>query len=294
MIGSVRDCGSSTRPTLANRPAGTRCSYPGTSISAAATERTLGASDSGTWPTTWICEVSTTRNRDVPAVTLAPVVAWRSATTPLTGARMMKSPSAPVAPPVRAALYWARLASAALTRDLACSSTDRASSNRLSGAAPAVVRRSARSRSRVANASTDCASARARCNCGRSPGTAGGGSKRPSSCPRDTLAPSGTSRTRVRRPSIGATASAAPPALASSCAGTRRDPRTTWSFTTAVPKSRLHCCSLRKLMPSAPWTAARAAARAASAFAATSTSPTRCWSSRPADRSTITNSRRPT
>ena len=49
----------------------------------------------------------------------------------------MNDPSASVAPPVRAALYCARLASAAVRRAVACSSADRASSRRLAGAAPA-------------------------------------------------------------------------------------------------------------------------------------------------------------
>ena len=206
----------------------------------------------------------------------------------------MNNPAASVAPPVRAALYWARLASAAVSRALACSSADRASSKRLPGAAPAVVNRSARSRSRVASASAVCASASARCIWGRSAGAEGGGSKRASSCPRETLAPSATSTTRVRRPSMGATTSAAPPGLASRRAGTRIDSRTACSLTTAVAKSRLHCCSFRKLMPGVSCPAACAAPRAASAFGCTSTSPTRCSSFSPVALSTITTCRLPT
>ena len=66
-------------------------------------------------------------------------------------------------------------------------------------------------------------------------------------------------RRRVSRPSMGATTSAAPPGRASRRAGTRIDSRTACSFTRAVPKSRLHCCSFRKLMPGASSPAAGAA-----------------------------------
>ena len=51
--------------------------------------------------------------------------------------------------PVRAALDWAICALAARSRAVACASTARASSKRFCGAAPALTRRSARSRSRV-------------------------------------------------------------------------------------------------------------------------------------------------
>ena len=164
-----------------------------------------------------------------PAVMLAPVVASRWATTPSIGARIMNEPAASAALPVRAALYCARLASAAVSRAFACSSAARASSSRFAGAAPAAVSRSALSRSWVASASAVCASSRARCNCGRSPGADGGGCSRANSWPRATRAPSVTSRTRVSRPSMGAATSAAPPGRGSRRAGTVMDSRTACS-----------------------------------------------------------------
>ena len=53
-------------------------------------------------------------------------------------------------------------------------------------------------------------------------------------------------------PSIGASTSAAPPGLAVTRAGTANESRTVPLLTTAVEKSRLHCCSFRKLMPGEP------------------------------------------
>ena len=217
-----------------------------------------------------------------PRLTFAPVAASRWAITPLTGRANDEQPLR-----VRSRRQYARRCTAPgwprlrSTRALACSSAERASSSRFAGAAPALVSRSARSRSRVARAERRLRVSARSLKLRKIAGADGGGSSRASSCPRDTLAPSGTSTTRVRRPSIGATTSAAPPGLASRRAGTRIDSRTACSLTTAVPKSRLHCCSLRKLMPGASSPAPPAAARAASAFGYTSTSPTRCSSLSP-------------
>ena len=118
-------------------------------------------------------------------------------------------------------------------------------------------------------------------SCGRSAGAEGGGSSRRVPARERRSRQARPRRRASGRPSMGATTSAAPPGLASRRAGTRIDSRTACSFTRAVPKSRLHCCSFRKLMPGASSPPAGAAARAASAFGCTSTSPTRCSSFSP-------------
>ena len=54
VIGSVRDCGSSTRPNDTSLPAGRIDSAPGTSIWAPDTDCARATCPSGMWPTTWI------------------------------------------------------------------------------------------------------------------------------------------------------------------------------------------------------------------------------------------------
>ena len=80
---------------------------------------------------------------------------------------------------------------------------------------------------------------------------------------------------------MGATTSAAPPGRASIRAGTRIDSRSACSVTTAVPKSRLHCCSFRKLMPARPLLRRAWRRVPLRRSGCTSTSPTRCSSFKP-------------
>ena len=243
--------GSSTFPTLTRRPAGTRSACPGELDFGGRASRARAPppsleSDRRRAP-------APRRRRGTgpsPALTFAPVAASRWAITPLTGARIDEQPfgvgrrrrraprcTARDWPRPRRGGSWPAPRRIA-PRPAACrarrprSSAARHVRDRASPAqAPSALPRA------PAAAAADRPAPRAAAAAGRAPGRA------------RRWRPSGTSTTRVRRPSIGATTSAAPPGLASSRAGTRMDSRTACSFTMAVPKSRLHCCSFRKLMP---------------------------------------------
>ena len=221
-----------------------------------------------------------------PALTFAPVAASRWAITPLTGARTTNSPSASVgASSCGRRWYCARLASAAVSAGLRL----------LLGGSRLVqpLCRARRRRSSAARRVRDRESpARAPSALPRAPAAAAAGRPAPRAAAaagrapgrERQLAPSATSTTRVRRPSMGATTSAAPPGLASRRAGTRIDSRTACSFTRAVPKSRLHCCSFRKLMPGASSSPPPARRRGPLPHSGdTSTSPTRCSSFNPVE-----------
>ena len=161
---------------------------------------------------------------------------------------MTNSPSASVALPVRAELFWAKLASAAVRRALACSSAARASRGASLQRRSALVKRSARSRSRVASTRAVCASARARSSCGRSAGAEGGRQQ-----PGEFLAARTGAPTTTPRPA-SAVRRSEPQHLRRRRVAPRAR-RNANRFTNCLflhergPKSRLHCCSLRKLMP---------------------------------------------
>ena len=237
---------------LMRRPAGKRSGCP-RSRSRRARVSARAASASGTCPTTWTCDASTTRNKTVPAETLAPVVALRRAITP--SRRPNKEGSRP--PRRRLARRCIAPGWSAAKRALACSQPNepRAASrgqHQRSSSVPPVRGLALPARTALPLAPGRAAEGRPARKAGQEPRelltTRHVRSKRHST-------------TRVSRPSMGATTSAAPPGRASSRAGTRMDSRTACSFTTAVPKSRLHCCSLRKLIPGASSPAPVAACR---------------------------------
>ena len=253
VIGSVRDCASSTLPDAHEAAGRHPLGLPGDSRSRRhARSRARAASASGICPTTWTCDgiddAEQDRSRGHVGAGGGLALGDHAADRRADDERARPRPPRPPAARRCTAPGWPRRrrrAPAPVPRPHAPRRVaSRAPRRRWSS-------RSARSRSR--------SPARARSAPPRAPAAAAavrparraGGAAARAPGPRDTLAPSGTSTTRVSRPSIGATTSAAPPGRASIRAGTRIDSRTACSVTTAVPKSRLHCCSLRKLMPGA-------------------------------------------
>ena len=177
---------------------------------------------------TWTCDASTTRNSTVPAVTLAPVAASRWAMTPLTGARIDEQVlSASAAPPMRAALYCARLR-------LGGGQTRRGLLLRRSRLVEPLLRARRRPSSDVRRAHDRASRGRARTAPPRAPAAVAEDRRERLAAAAVAPVPVRESQSTpvarrahcIRRPSIGATTSAAPPGLASTRAGTRIDSRT--------------------------------------------------------------------
>ena len=224
VIGSVRDCGSSTLPTL-DQPAGRHAVLvPGHfDLRCRDARRARAASASGTCPTTCICDASTTRNRMRAGATRSRRSRRRAAAmTPSIGrADDEQARPASAAPPARAALYCARLASAAVSRALrlllGCARLvepllRRSARGRQPLGALAIARREGERRLRVGPRALQLR------QIARHRRAAAAAAPVPA---RARRAPRARRRaTRVSRPSIGATTSAAPPGRASSRAGT--------------------------------------------------------------------------